>query len=70
MFAWTEECEGAFQELKVYLGHALVLAKPLSGEELLIYLAVSEHAISSVLVKEAAGVQVPVYCISKRLLDA
>ena len=68
-FAWTEECEQAFQELKPYLGHTPVLAKPLSGEKLFTYLTVSEHAVSSVLVKEAAGVQVQVYYVSKRLID-
>ena len=69
-FAWTDECERAFEELKAYLGHTPVLAKPLTGEKLFAYLAVSQHAVSSVLVKEAAGVQVPVYYVSKRLLDA
>ena len=47
-----------------------VLAKPLAGERLFTYLAVSEHAVNSVLVKEAAGVQVLMYYVSKRLLDA
>ena len=28
-FAWTDECERSFQELKVYLGRAPVLSKPL-----------------------------------------
>ena len=55
-FVWTEKCERAFQELKVYLGHAPILAKPLLGEKLFTYLAVSEPAISSVLVREAATV--------------
>ena len=68
-FAWTEECERAFQDLKIYLGHAPLLAKPLTGERLFAYLAVSEHAVSSVLVKDAGGVQLPVYYMSKRLLD-
>ena len=40
-FKWTDECERAFEELKVYLGHTAVLAKPLSGEKLFAYLAVS-----------------------------
>ena len=69
-FAWTEECERAFQDLKTYLGHASLLAKPLTGERLFAYLAVSEHAMSLVLVKDAARVQVPVYYVSKRLLNA
>ena len=59
-FAWTDECERAFEELKAYLGHTPILAKPLSGEKLFTYLVESQHAVSSVLVKEAAGVQVPV----------
>ena len=42
----------------------------MTGERFFTYLAVSEHAVSSVLVKEAAKVQVPVYYVSKRLLDA
>ena len=50
-FVQTEECERAFQELKVYLGHAPILAKPLSGEKLFTSLVVFEHAVSSVLVK-------------------
>ena len=69
-FVWTEECERAFQELKVYLGHALILAKQLLGEKLFTYLAVLEHVVSPMLVREAAGVQVPMYYVSKRLLDA
>ena len=44
--------------------------KPLSGEKLFTYLAISEHAVSSVLVREVARVQVPVYYVSKCLLDA
>ena len=53
-FAWTGECERAFQELKIYLGHASVLAKPLIGERLFTYLPVSEHVVNSILAKEAA----------------
>ena len=59
-FAWTEECERPFQELKFYLGHTPVLAKPILREKLFTYLVVSDAA-SSVLVKETAGVQVPMY---------
>ena len=69
-FAWTNKFERALEELKVYLGHTTIMAKPLSGEKFFTYLTVSKHAVSSVLVKEAAGVQVPVYYVSKRLLDA
>ena len=46
------------------------MAKPLTGERLFAYLAVSEHAVSSVLVKDASRVQLPTNYMSKRLLDA
>ena len=51
-FVWTEECERAFQEFKVYLGHAPILAKPLLEEKLFTYIAISEHAVSSVLAEK------------------
>ena len=46
---WISDCEEAFQELKGYLVNAPLLAKPEQGEVLLLYLAVSEHATSSML---------------------
>ncbi|XP_048623925.1 uncharacterized protein LOC125592642 [Brassica napus] len=48
-FQWTGECESALQELKSYLNTPPLLSKPLLGEVLLLYLAVSEHAVSAVL---------------------
>jgi len=69
-FQWTEECEHAFQQLKAHLGKPPLLSKPMEGEVLSLYLAVSEHAVSSVLVREEDKVQMPVYYTSKRLLDA
>ncbi|KAM6548883.1 hypothetical protein CsatB_020559 [Cannabis sativa] len=69
-FQWDEKCEQAFQALKTHLGQPPVLSKPLPGEVLFIYLAVTEYAISSILVREDQGRQHPVYYVSKRLLDA
>ncbi|XP_060967074.1 uncharacterized protein LOC133035241 [Cannabis sativa] len=69
-FQWTEKCEEAFQALKMHLGQPPILSKPISGEVLSVYLAVSEYAISSVLIREDQGQQYPVYYVSKRLLDA
>ncbi|XP_074327466.1 uncharacterized protein LOC141665378 [Apium graveolens] len=47
-----------------------MLSKPLDGESLILYLAVSEYWISAVLVREEDGQQSPVYYVSKRLHDA
>ena len=41
----------SFQELKTYLGKALIMSKPLTGETLIVYLAVSETAVSDVLIR-------------------
>ncbi|XP_060960937.1 uncharacterized protein LOC133031455 [Cannabis sativa] len=69
-FQWTEKCEEAFKALKTHLGQPPILSKPMTGEVLSIYLAVSEYAISSVLIREDQGRQYPVYYVSKRLLGA
>ena len=69
-FQWTEECKSALHELKEYLTTPPLLSKPLLGEVLLLYLAVSEHAVSAILVREEGSKQLPIYYISKALLDA
>lgn len=47
-----------------------LLSKPLDGETLLLYLAVSKHAISTDLVREVDKKQLPIYYITKSLLDS
>ena len=69
-FEWTPECEEAFQKIKEHLGSPPLLSKPKEGEVLIVYLAVSDYAISVVLVREEGGIQYPVYYVSKRMLDA
>nr|XP_009792391.1 PREDICTED: uncharacterized protein LOC104239457 [Nicotiana sylvestris] len=51
-FEWTEECQQALKNLKTYLSNPPLLAKPKVGKRLLIYLDVSEVAVSAVLVRE------------------
>jgi len=68
-FEWTEECQQALKNLKAYLSNPPLLAKPKAGERLLIYLAVSEVAVSAVLVREDQGKQSSIYYVSKSLLD-
>ena len=48
---WGEEQSRAFGELKEYLSTSPMLSAPEDGEELFLYLAVSEVAVSRVLNK-------------------
>ncbi|XP_022881099.1 uncharacterized protein LOC111398433 [Olea europaea var. sylvestris] len=67
-FQWTSECEEAFQALKMHLGEASFLSKPQPEESLLLYLVVSDVAVSAILVREENDHQLPVYYDSKVLL--
>ncbi|KAI5311613.1 hypothetical protein L3X38_040786 [Prunus dulcis] len=67
---WDEECEVAFQNLKTYLTSPPLLSKPVPGEDLFVYLAVSNSAISSALIREELGAKHLVFYPSKALLDA
>jgi hypothetical protein len=54
-FAWTEEAEQAFQELKQHLTSLPILVAPELGEPLYLYIAVAAEAIRMVLVAERAA---------------
>ena len=58
----------AFQNLKEYLVRAPMLTAPKLGEDLFMYLSVSEHAISVMLLRDQ-GVQQLVYYVNKTLVD-
>ena len=68
-FEWTGECQSAFETLKTYFMKPPLLSKPVAGEELFLYLAASEVAVSAVLIREEPGekLQKPVYYVSKLL---
>ena len=51
-FYWTDQCQKAFQDLKVYLTTASLLSPSIPGEELYLYLVVSPHAVSLALIRE------------------
>lgn len=68
-FLWTKECEVALADLKKYLTTAQILSNPVPGEELFLYLVVSEHAVSVVIIREDKGEQRAVYYVSKTLAD-
>ena len=69
-FKWKDECQKAFQDLKAYLTAALLLSSSIPCEELYLYLTVSPHAVSSVLVREERKIQKPVYYTSRALRGA
>ena len=66
-FEWSEECLVAFQGIKVYLSTPPCLSIPNPGEPLFLYLAVSDHAVSAVLVRELGQEQKPVFFVSKAM---
>ena len=69
-FKWMDECQKAFQDLKVYLTTTQLLSPSILGEDLYLYLAVSPHVVSSALVWEEGKVQKPVYYTSRALRGA
>ena len=69
-FEWTDQCQKAFQDLKLYLTTAPLLSPSILGEELYLYLVVSPHAVSSALIREEGKVQKPVYYTSRALRGA
>jgi len=69
-FEWDEEYDRALESLKEYMSSPPLLVTPIPGEELFLYLAVSQHAVSAVLVR-AEGIQhLPIFYVSKSLLGA
>ena len=69
-FEWTDECQIAFQDLKMYLIAAPLLSPSVMGEELFLYLAVTLHAVSSALIRKEGRIEKPIYYTSKALRGA
>ncbi|XP_071704471.1 uncharacterized protein [Rutidosis leptorrhynchoides] len=53
--------------MKVLLKDLPTLTAPVAGETLILYLAVSKEAVSSVLIAERGDAQMPIYFVSKAL---
>jgi hypothetical protein len=66
-FLWDQDCSAAFERIKTYLSSPPCLSIPCSGEPLFLYLTVSEHAVSAVLVQETHEGQKPVFFVSKTM---
>ncbi|KAL0386118.1 UNVERIFIED_CONTAM: Transposon Ty3-G Gag-Pol polyprotein [Sesamum radiatum] len=69
-FEWDTSCQQAFKELKRYLAELPLLVKPCHGDTLYLYLSTTLQAVSSVLVREEEGKQMPIYYVSKVLNGA
>ncbi|CAA0831430.1 Unknown protein, partial [Striga hermonthica] len=69
-FQWTEEAQKAFEELQRTLANLPLLAKPIHGEELVLYISVGESAVSSVLLREEGVAQFPIYYVSRVMQGA
>ncbi|XP_057418338.1 uncharacterized protein LOC130712521 [Lotus japonicus] len=69
-FQWTKACEQAFTELKKSLATLPVLSKPTPGIPLMLYLAVTDRAVSTVLLQEEGKKQKVIYFVSHTLQGA
>ena len=69
-FDSDDASEQAFNNIKTYLTTPSVLTKPEVREILFLYIAVSDFAVSRVLVRDDRGEQLPIFYISKSLIEA
>ena len=60
-FQWIVECEEALAKLKKYLTRPPLLSPLVMREKLYLYLAISNIAVSSALIREEGNVQKSVY---------
>lgn len=54
------QCEAAFESLKEYLSKPPLLSPSIEGEDLFLYLAVSQMVVSSALIREEFRVRRPI----------
>jgi len=69
-FQWTYKCEVAFQNLKEYLAKPPLLSPSIEREDLFLYLAISQTAVNSALIRGDSKVQRPVYYTSQAFQGA
>jgi hypothetical protein len=73
---WTREADQALAQLKDFLSKPPVLTAPRKKEQLLLYLTVSTHMVSTAIIVErqedgyAYPVQQPVYFVSEVLSES
>ena len=64
-FQWIDECKEALAKLKEYLTKPPLLSPSVMGQKMYLYLAISNTAISSALIREEGNVQKPIYYTSQ-----
>ncbi|CAA0831777.1 Unknown protein, partial [Striga hermonthica] len=64
-FQWTEEAQKLFDEFQRVLFDLPLLAKPVQGEDLVLYVSIGDIVMSSVLLREEGMAQFPIYYVSK-----
>ena len=69
-FEWMDECQKAFEDLKKYLPSPPLLSLSKPGEELYLYIAISQAAVSAALVREEERSQRSVYFVSRAFRGA
>src|SRR3954471_3269282 len=67
---WSSECKESFEELKRYLVNPPHFTRSRPGETLLIYMAITPEAGSSVLMREKASTQFSIYYVSNIFKNA
>jgi len=66
-FSWNETWENIFSHLKEFLSSPDVFQKPRQNLSIVVYLAISEEAISAALVHEINKEEGSVYLVSRTL---
>nr|KYP72659.1 Transposon Ty3-I Gag-Pol polyprotein [Cajanus cajan] len=70
-FRWNEEHQKAFDEIKVYLAHPLVLAPLSEGKQLKLYISASDSTIAGMLAQDDEnGIERVIYYLSQMLVGA
>jgi len=70
-FIWDDTCQQAFEEIKRYLTHPLVLAAPMSGKPFLIYIQIMDHSLGASLVQNNDhGYEQAIYYMSRAMIRA
>ena len=65
-----DECEATFQNIKEYLAKPPLLNSSIEGEDLFLYLLVSQTVVSSTLIREESKVQQLMYYTSQAFQGA